>query len=127
MMNDPSPMGLIAKAAFVEALDAPGLDWVKKAARKMMIQQGFLEPGEEDEVPQPQQPDPAAVAEAEKNAAQARNYNAQADKNQAEAMATNMQNAAQMTALEMSSQPMGMPMDPAMFPQVPQNGPYPMQ
>lgn len=126
MMSDPSPMGLIAKAGFIEALDAPGMDHLKKAARKFLIQQGLIEPGEDDEPPQPQQPDPGQIAEAEKNAAQAKNYNAQAAKNEAEAMQTNMQNAAQMTALEMSAQPMGgPPIDPMAFPQVPQNGQFP--
>lgn len=124
MANDPSPMGMIAKLGFIEALDAPGMDNLKKAARRMLIQQGLVEPGEDDDPPQQQQPDPAQVAEAEKNAAQAKNYSAQADKNAAEAMQVNMQNAAQMTALEMSAQqPMGL--DPGMFPQVPQNGQFP--
>jgi hypothetical protein len=122
MMNDPSPFGMIAKAAFIEALDAPGLDWAKTAARKMMVEQGLAEPNEDDPPPQPQQPNPKDVSEAEKNAAQARNYDAQAQKNQADAMKTNMENAATMTALEMSSMGPGIPMDPMAFPQVPQNG-----
>lgn len=133
LSNDPSPLGMLAKLGFIEALDAPGLDTIKKGARKMMIAQGLIPPGEDDEPPQPQQPDPAQMAEAEKNAAQAENYKAQAAKNQADAQGKGIENAIRLTEAEMASQMMGMqpqmpqpqPLDPSMFPQM--SGGMPLQ
>lgn len=131
LSNDPSPLGMLAKLGFLEALDAPGLDGIKKGARKMMIAQGLIEPGEGDEQPQPQQPDPAQMAQAQKDAAQAKNYEAQAAKNQADAQGKGIDNAIKLTEAEMASQMMGMgpqmpePLDPSMFPQM--NGGMPLQ
>ena len=79
LASDPTPLGLIAKLGFLEALDAPGLDHLKKAARKFLVAQGLIDPEEGDEPPPPQQPNPADVAGAEKDAAQAAKYGAEAE------------------------------------------------
>ena len=72
LANDPSPLGAIAKLGFIEALDAPGLETLKKAARKALVVQGLLEPGPEDgPPPPPPQPNPKDVADAEHKGAQA--------------------------------------------------------
>lgn len=105
----PPPIAALMAFTVFQNMDLPGADKVETAFKKMLVAQGVLD-DEEGAQAQPQQPDPAQVAEAEKNAAQAKNYAAQADKNAAEAMQINMQNAAQMTALEMSASPMGDPM-----------------
>lgn len=129
LANDPSPIGMVAKLGFIEALDAPGLEQTKKAARKILIGQGLIEPGEGDEPPQPQQPDPAQVAAAEKDAAQAANYQAQAAKNQADAEGKQIDNTLQMASASMQAQQFmqpqmaPVPLDPSMFPQVPMNAP----
>lgn len=64
LANDPSPIGMLAKLGFIDALDAPGLDTVKKGARKWMVAQGLVEPEEGDEPPPPPQPNPKDVADA---------------------------------------------------------------
>jgi hypothetical protein len=76
LANDPSPIGMVAKYGFIKSLDAPGLEEVRKAARKILVQGGLLEP-EEGEQPPQQQPDPAQIAQAEKNSADAEKAKAQ--------------------------------------------------
>lgn len=73
LANDPSPMGMIAKLGFIEALDAPGLETLKKAARKALVAQGLIDPGPEDgPPPAPPQPNPKDVADAQEKQSQAR-------------------------------------------------------
>lgn len=104
----PQIAALMAFTVF-QNMDLPGADKVEAAFKKLLIGQGVMDPDDGEQPAEPQQPNPADVAKAEKEAAQAKNYSAQADKNAAEAMQINMQNAAQMTALEMSAQqPMGL-------------------
>ena len=71
LSNDPSPLGMIAKYGFLMATDAPGMDDLKAAARKMMVQQGLLEPKEDEQPPPPPQPNPKDVADAKLRDAQA--------------------------------------------------------
>jgi len=105
LANDPSPIGAVAKLGFLEALDAPGMDHIKKAARKMLVAQGIMEPEEGEEPPQPQQPNPKDIADAEKNAAQAAKYGAEAEGQQLD----NQQRAFQM-GVQMGQFGMGPPM-----------------
>lgn len=84
MAQDNSPIGLVAKLGFLESLDAPGLDHLKKAARKFLVAQGLIEPEEGEQPPPPPQPNPADVAGAEKDAAQAAKYGAEAEGQQLE-------------------------------------------
>lgn len=78
LANDPSPIGMVAKYGFIKNLDAPMLDDVKKAARKILVGQGLLEPEEGEQPPAPPPPNPADVADAKKNDAQAAKYAADA-------------------------------------------------
>jgi hypothetical protein len=78
LANDPSPIGMVAKYGFIKSLDAPMLDDVRKAARKILVGQGLLEPEEGEQPPAPPPPNPADVAEAKKNDAQAQKYAADA-------------------------------------------------
>lgn len=71
MSNDPSPMGMLCKYAFIKSMDAPGMEEVRKGARKMLVGQGMLEPEEGEQPPQPQQPDPKVMADAQLKQAQA--------------------------------------------------------
>lgn len=101
LSNDPSPIGMMAKIGFLEALDAPGLDWIKKGARKWAVAQGIAEPEEGDEPPPPPQPNPKDVADAEKSAAQAANYAAQAEGQKLDNQERAFQIGAQMGAMGM--------------------------
>lgn len=71
LANDPTPIGMVAKLGFLESLDSPGLDHLKKAARKLLVAHGLLEPEEGEEPPPPPEPNPKDVADAEKSASQA--------------------------------------------------------
>lgn len=100
------PTALIAMYGAVKNMDAPGMQEVEKALRKMLVNQGQLEPDQDDPPPPPPQPNPADVAAAQKDASTAQLNQAkvaltqaqtqqlvattpsQVDKNQAEAMHT---------------------------------------
>lgn len=122
LTNDTSPIGMVAKYGFIKSLDAPGLEDVRKAARKILVQQGLLEPEEDEQPPAPPQPNPKDVTDAEKNAAMARNYTAQAEQ-------TELENVGLATQLGMQAGMMGQPppqppgpMGPPMTEQPPQGG-----
>lgn len=97
LSNDPSPLGMIAKYGYLKALDAPGLDEVRKAARKLLVQSGLLEPEDGEQPPQPQQPNPKDITDAKKNDAHAALYSAQAQGKELE----NMQLEQQLRAAHM--------------------------
>lgn len=105
--NDPSPVGMLAKIAFIEALDAPGLEWVKKGARKWAVQNGLAEPEEGEQPPPPPQPNPKDVAEAGRAAAQAANYAAQAQGQEIENSQAAFQMGVRQAMLEPSLPPSG--------------------
>lgn len=77
LVGAPGPMGMLAQYLLIQNLDVPGMDEFKKAARKALVGMGLLEPGEGDQPPQPQPPNPKDVASAEKDAAQAGKYAAE--------------------------------------------------
>lgn len=120
LSNDPSPIGMIAKMGFLESLDAPGLDYLKKAARKMLVGQGLIDPEEGDEPPPPTQPNPEDVAGAEKDAAMAAKYGAEAE-------GQNIENAVNAALARMQFGPMLAPQQQMPPPQMqpPQMGPPP--
>ncbi len=102
LANDPSPIGMVAKYGFIKSLDSPGLEEVRKAARKILVGQGLLDPEEGEQPPQPQQPNPKDITDAKKNDAQAQLYGAQAQGQELE----NIQLQQQLQAQQML---MGMP------------------
>lgn len=82
------PMAMLAQYGVLKNMDTPGMDEVREAMRKMLVMQGLLEPGDEDQPPPPPQPNPKDVADAEKSAAQAAKYGAEAEGQQIQNMAS---------------------------------------
>lgn len=78
------PDAMLARYGVLKAMDTPGMDEVRDAYRALLVKQGLLEPGENDQPPPPPQPNPKDVADAEKGAAQASLYGAQAEGQQLE-------------------------------------------
>lgn len=74
------PMAELAKFAAVKSMDIPGIDDVLKGMRKVLIGQGLLEPGEDDAPPEPQQPDPKTLADAQYTMARAEKTKAETAK-----------------------------------------------
>lgn len=72
MVGSPGPFGMMAQYLLLQNLDVPGIDEYKKAARKILVAQGLLEPEEGDQPPAPPPPDPEVMASAEYKAAQAK-------------------------------------------------------
>lgn len=66
------PLQPLAMYGVLKNMDAPGMDEVLAGFRKGLVQQGMLQPGEDDQPPQPPQPNPKDVADAEHKGAQAR-------------------------------------------------------
>jgi len=119
LANDPSPMGQIAKYGYIKALDAPGLEDIKKASRKLLVSQGLLDPEEGEQPPEPPQPNPKDITEAKKADAQAQLYGAQAEGQQLENMTMAQQLQLQQMMPQLLAQLQGM--QPAMPPD-PMNG-----
>lgn len=90
LSSTPGPLGFLAQYLMLNNLDVPGMDEFKRAARKLLVNQGLLEPGESDQPPPPPQPNPKDIASAQKDEAAARKSNAEAEgqelENQANAM-----------------------------------------
>lgn len=76
LSRSPGPLGMIGQYLLVKSIDAPGMDEMIQAIRKVLVQQGLLEPGEDDKPPAPAPPDPKVVADVELKSAQARNFDA---------------------------------------------------
>lgn len=75
----PGPFGALGQFMLLSSIDVPGMDEYVKAARKVLVQQGLLEPGEGDKPPAPPQPNPKDVADAKVKDAQAQKYAAEAE------------------------------------------------
>lgn len=84
----PGPFGALGQFLLLKTLDLPGMDEYVAAARKLLVAQGLLEPGEGDQPPQPPPPNPKDVAAAERDAAGARKANADADQIELETQIT---------------------------------------
>jgi len=80
----PPPIASLMAYTAIHNMDLPGSDKVDEAFRKLLVQMGVMQPREGDEPPPPPQPSPAEVAKAEKDAAQAALYGAQAERQQIE-------------------------------------------
>lgn len=102
MVGTPGPFGLLAQYLLLMNLDVPGLDEFKQAARRLMVQQGLLQPGKDDPPPEPPQPNPKDVADAERSAAQAGKYKAETEGQQ-------LQNLQMASALGVAAGGMTMP------------------
>lgn len=109
LSNDPSPLGLLAKFGFINSLDAPGMEDIRKGARKVLVGMGLLEPGEDDgPPPQPPPPNPKDMADAKFSDARADKAIAETQKIIAELPASVMKKHAEAdheTALAFGSVP----------------------
>lgn len=103
------PFGAIAAYNFVKNLDLPQNEEGLKAMRRLLVQQGLLEP-EEGEQPQQQGPDPAQMAKAEKDAADAQSSQARAALYAAQADGQSLENQANAMQLDAISSVMAPPM-----------------
>ncbi|HED4877384.1 TPA: hypothetical protein R4K21_003203 [Stenotrophomonas maltophilia] len=100
LANDPSPLGMVAKYGFIKSLDMPGLEDVRKAARRIVVQAGLLEPEEGEEAPQQQQqPSPEQMAQAQKMQADAQKSEAQS----VSYMASAQKDAAQAESIQLDN------------------------
>jgi hypothetical protein len=81
------PLGALMGYGFVKAQDLPGMDEIVDATRKILVQQGLLEPKEGEQPPQQKGPDPMQQAQAAERMASAQLKQAQTAKTQAEAQA----------------------------------------
>lgn len=79
MVGAPGPFGMLAQYLLIKNLDVPGMDEFAKACRKVLVSQGLLEPGDGDEPPKPQAPNPKEMADAMLKAAQAGKAKAETD------------------------------------------------
>lgn len=113
----PGPAGMLGQFMLLKSIDVPGMDEFIKAMRKVLVQQGLLEPGEGDQPPPPPQPNPKDVADAKKSDAQAKKFDAEAEGQELQ----NAQLAATMGAAGLAlpapdgmppPQPMQMPPEP---------------
>ena len=100
------PIGMLGNYMLLKSLDVPGADEFKDAARRVMVGMGLLEPGENDPPRQTQPPNP-------KDVASAKNQDAQAQKNLAQAQGQELENMA--AAQLMGLAPMA-PQQPAQLP-----------
>jgi hypothetical protein len=111
----PPPIATLMAYTVVKNMDLPGSDDVNDAFRKMLVAQDMLPPADGDAPPQPPQPPPLSpkeIADAEKSAAQALLYGAQAEGQQIE-------NAASAAILQMQPP---LPAQPVMQPPPPEGG-----
>lgn len=93
LSQSPGPIGMLGQFMLLKSLDVPGMDEFVKAARKVLVMQGLLEPGEGDPPPPPPQPNPKDVAGADKD-------KASADKLRAEAEGQQIDNVAALAQLQ---------------------------
>lgn len=125
LANDPSPIGMVAKYGFIKSLDAPGLQEVLAAARKLLVNQGLLEPEDGEQPPPPPQPNPKDITDAKKNDAQAQLYGAQAEGQQLENMTMAQQLQLQQMMPQLLAQLQGMQPPPPPNPMTGVQGPPP--
>lgn len=127
LSQQPGPFGMLGQFMLLKSIDVPGMDEYVKAARKVLVMQGLLEPGEGDQPPAPPPPNPKDVADAKQKDAQAQKYAAEAEGQELQ----NAQLAAQMGMMGLSipNQPGPVPMNQAggMGPPMQPNNALPME
>lgn len=99
----PGPFGMLGQMMLMKSIDVPGMDEYVKAARRVLVMQGLLQPGEGEQPPPPPQPNPKDVADAK-----AKDANAQ--KSLAQAEGQELENLHMATQMGLAMGEMGMPM-----------------
>jgi len=121
LAQTPGPMGALGQFLLINNLDAPGMTEVVAAARKILVGQGLLEPGEGEQAPAPPPPNPKDVADAKSKEASANKSNAEAEQTELETQQMAMQWGIQLGEIGMPM-PGGPPQPPMQPDQPPQGG-----
>lgn len=100
LSQTPGPIGALGQFLMINNLDAPGMTEIVAAARKVLVTQGLLEPGEKDQPPAPPPPNPKDVADAKLKGAQTTKAEAEAEK-----IATETQRMMALDALQFAPAP----------------------
>lgn len=115
------PLGMLAQYGMLTSMDTPGMDETIEAMRRVLVQQGLLQPGEGDQPQGPPPPDPKAQSEAAENMANAEKDKAMARKYVAEAGQIEQEMQRQVFIDQMSMPPPSIP-QPMPNPMPPQGG-----
>lgn len=107
----PPPIAALMAYSAVSNMDLPGSEQVDTAFRKILVAQGLLEAEEGEQPPEPPAPDPAAIAEANKSAADAEKSAQQAGLYAAQAEGQQIENMLAMAALAAPAPPALMPVE----------------
>lgn len=126
LSQNPGPFGALGQFLLMKTLDLPGMDEYVKAARKVLVGQGLLEPGEGDQPPQPPPPNPKDVADAEAKKASAAESMAAARQTELETQITAYRFGAHVGATAPPQQPVA-PSEPASAGFFMGDGQYPPQ
>lgn len=109
--QQPGPFAMLGQFMLLKTLDVPGMDEFVKAARKILVTQGLLEPGEGDQPPPPPEPNPKDVADAEQKASAAQLNISKAKGQDLDNIAKAAQLDIAMGVIQPQTQPMEAPMD----------------
>ena len=90
------PMGMLAQYGMLRSMDTPGMDETLEAMRRLLVGQGLLPPGDDEQPPAPPQPNPEDVAGARKDEAMAQKYLAEAEQTTTETQRMVAMDAAQL-------------------------------
>lgn len=101
----PPPIASLMAYTAINNMDLPGSEEVDAAFRKILVGQGLLQPKDGEEPPQPPQPDPKLMADAQKAEADAKKSDAQAQLYGEQAIGQALENAAGMALLGSPPQP----------------------
>lgn len=94
----PGPFGALGQFLLLKTLDLPGMDEYVAAARKVLVAQKLLDPGDNDQPPEPPQPNPKDIADARSKDASARKSLADAEQTELETQITAYQFGVQVGA-----------------------------
>lgn len=98
----PGPFGMLGQYLLIKNLDVPGTAEVVDAARKLMVQQGILPPGPNDQPPAPPPPHPMELAETEEMLAKSKQRLASAKLDVAKAEKEQVETDMQVMALQVN-------------------------
>lgn len=95
----PPPIASLMAYSAIKNMDLPGMDDVDSAFRQILVSGGVLKPKDGEEAPEPQQPNPKDLADADKAAADADKSRAQTAVYNADAQGKQLENMAAMSLM----------------------------
>ncbi|MDT3468927.1 portal protein [Stenotrophomonas maltophilia] len=95
----PPPIASLMAYSAIKNMDLPGMDDVDSAFRQILVSGGVLKPKDGEEAPEPQQPNPKDLADADKAAADADKSRAQTALYSADAQGKQLENMAAMSLM----------------------------